>query len=99
MKKLEAEGILSPPEADEVGGLWLVNPVIPPIPPEDRVTKTMEVQEDINKKSEFCSKQEAEKAEIFPKQGEKMSKDAKKFAERLSQVRTELNNLDSDIKV
>ena len=67
--------------------------------PEDRVTKTMEVQEDINKKSEFCSKQEAEKAEIFPKQGEKMSKDAKKFAERLSQVRTELNNLDSDIKV
>merc|ERR1719228_1324871 len=54
--------------------------------PEDRVTKTMEVQEDINKKSEFCSKQEAEKAEIFPKQGEKMSKDAKKFAERLSQA-------------
>ena len=46
--------------------------------PEDRVTKTMEVQEDINKKSEFCSKQEAEKAEIFPKQGEKISKDAKK---------------------
>ena len=46
--------------------------------PEDRVTKTMEVQEDINKKSEFCAKQEAEKVEIFPKQGEKMSKDAKK---------------------
>ena len=46
--------------------------------PEDRVTKTMEVQEDINKKSEFCSKQEAEKTEIFPKQGEKISKDAKK---------------------
>merc|ERR1712088_1021605 len=31
--------------------------------PEDRVTKTMEVQEDINKKSEFCSKQETEKGE------------------------------------
>ena len=35
MKKLEAEGILRPPDADEVGGLWLVNPVIPPMPPED----------------------------------------------------------------
>jgi len=66
--------------------------------PEDRVTKTMEVQEDINKKSEFCSKQEAEKAEIFPKQGEKMTKDAKKFTDRLGGVRAELNNLDGDIK-
>merc|ERR1719397_777872 len=65
---------------------------------EDRVTKTMEVQEDINKKSEFCSKQEAEKAEIFPKQGEKMTKDAKKFTDRLGGVRAELNNLDGDIK-
>ena len=66
--------------------------------PEDRVTKTMEVQEDINKKSEFCGKQEAEKAEIFPKPGEKMSKDAKKFSDRLGTVRGELNTLDADIK-
>merc|ERR1711915_914907 len=66
--------------------------------PEDRVTKTMEVQEDITKKSEFCSKQETEKAEIFPKQGEKMSSDAKKFVERLTNVRSELNNLDAEIK-
>merc|ERR1719412_1863351 len=66
--------------------------------PEDRVTKTMEVQEDINKKSEFCGKQEAEKAEIFPKPGEKMSKDAKKFSARLGTVRGELNTLDADIK-
>merc|ERR1712227_944653 len=44
--------------------------------PEDRVTKTMEVQEDINKKSEFCGKQETEKGEIFPKGGEKVSSDA-----------------------
>merc|ERR1719193_1944750 len=54
--------------------------------PEDRVTKTMEVQEDITKKSEFCAKQEAEKGEIFPKPGEKMSSDAKKFADRLNTV-------------
>jgi len=66
--------------------------------PEDRVTKTMEVQEDINKKSEFCGKQETEKAEIFPKGGEKVSSDAKKFIERLKKVRDELNKLDSEIK-
>merc|ERR1740116_135287 len=66
--------------------------------PEDRVTKTMEVQEDINKKSEFCGKQETEKAEIFPKQGEKVSSDAKKFIERLKTVRTVLTNLDEEIK-
>merc|ERR1711915_684063 len=66
--------------------------------PEDRVTKTMEVQEDINKKSEFCGKQETEKNEIFPKQGEKMSSDAKKFMERLKNVRNELNKLDEEIK-
>ena len=66
--------------------------------PEDRVTKTMEVQEDINKKSEFCGKQETEKNEIFPKQGEKVSSDAKKFQERLKTVRTELNKLDEEIK-
>ena len=56
--------------------------------PEDRVTKTMEVQEDINKKSEFCSKQETEKGEIFPKGGEKVSSDAKKFIKRLETVRS-----------
>eukprot|EP00092_Neocalanus_flemingeri_P001577 GFUD01001682.1.p1 GENE.GFUD01001682.1~~GFUD01001682.1.p1 ORF type:complete len:640 (+),score=215.17 GFUD01001682.1:51-1970(+) len=66
--------------------------------PEDRVTKTMEVQEDINKKSDFCGKQETEKNDIFPKQGEKVSSDAKKFMERLKNVRTELNKLDEEIK-
>merc|ERR1739838_167628 len=66
--------------------------------PEDRVTKTMEVQEDINKKSEFCGKQETEKNEIFPKQGEQVSSDAKKFIERLKNVRSELNKLDEEIK-
>ena len=66
--------------------------------PKDRVTKTMEVQEDINKKSEFCSKQETEKGEIFPKGGEKVSSDAKKFIKRLETVRSELNKLDAEIK-
>merc|ERR1719348_74504 len=66
--------------------------------PEDRVTKTMEVQEDINRKSDFCTKQETERDEIFPKQGEKVPSDAKKFLERIKNVRTELNNLDTEIK-
>merc|ERR1712045_1034884 len=66
--------------------------------PEDRVTKSMEFAEDLHKKSEFCSKQEAEKEEIFPKQGEKVSSDAKKFIERLKTVRNELNKLDEEIK-
>merc|ERR1711884_873383 len=66
--------------------------------PEDRVTKSMEFAEDLHKKSEFCGKQEAEKEEIFPKQGEKMSSDAKKFVERLKNVRSELNKLDEEIK-
>merc|ERR1719370_1966618 len=67
--------------------------------PEDRVTKTMEVQEDINKKSEFCGKQETEKAEIFPKQGEKVSSDAKKFIERLKNVRATLDALADEASV
>lgn len=66
--------------------------------PEDRVTKSMEVQEDISKKSDFCNKQEAEKSEIFPKPGEKVSSDAKKFIERLKTVRNELNKLDDEVK-
>jgi len=66
--------------------------------PEDRVTKSMEFAEDLHKKSEFCGKQEAEKEEIFPKQGEKVSSDAKKFLERLKTVRNELNKLDEEIK-
>merc|ERR1719170_98106 len=35
--------------------------------PEDRVTKSMELQEDISRKSEFTKKLEQEKDDIFPK--------------------------------
>jgi hypothetical protein len=65
--------------------------------PEDRVTKSMELQEDLNKKSEFTKKLEVEKEEIFPKQGEKVSSDAKKFIERLKKVRSTLNALDEEV--
>merc|ERR1719312_1726554 len=65
--------------------------------PEDRVTKSMELQEDLNKKSEFTKKLETEKEDIFPKQGEKVSSDAKKFIERLKKVRTILDALDDEV--
>jgi len=61
--------------------------------PEDRVTKSMELQEDLTKKSEFTKKLEVEKEEIFPKAGEKVSSDAKKFIERLKKVRATLDAL------
>ena len=68
---------------------------IPPaeMGPEDRVTKSMEFQEDLDKKSEFTKKIEQEKDEIFPKAGEKVSSDAKKFIERLKTVRSTLDGL------
>merc|ERR1719187_1174023 len=65
--------------------------------PEDRVTKSMELQEDLNKKSEFTKKLEIEKEDIFPKAGEKVSSDAKKFIERLKKVRSTLDALDEEV--
>jgi len=61
--------------------------------PEDRVTKSMELQEDLDKKSEFTKKLEQEKDDIFPKPGEKVSSDAKKFIERLKKIRATVNGL------
>merc|ERR1712061_197873 len=67
--------------------------------PEDRVTKSMELQEDLNKKSEFTKKLEVEKEDIFPKAGEKVSSDAKKFIERLKKVRSTLDALAEEASV
>merc|ERR1712088_403807 len=67
--------------------------------PEDRVTKSMELQEDLNKKSEFTKKLEVEKEDIFPKAGEKVSSDAKKFIERLKKVRATLDALAEEASV
>merc|ERR1712054_197522 len=64
--------------------------------PEDRVTKSMELQEDISKKSDFTKKLEQEKEDTFPKAGEKVSSDAKKFIERLKSVRSTLNALEKE---
>ncbi|QQP37588.1 Uncharacterized protein FKW44_017894, partial [Caligus rogercresseyi] len=67
--------------------------------PEDKVTKTMEVMEDLQKKSDFTRKQEVEKDEIFPHQGEeRVPSDAKKFIVRLEKIRTTLDNMAEEAK-
>ena len=66
--------------------------------PEDRVTKTMEVQEDLRKKSEFTKKQEIEREDIFPKADEKVPSGAKKFNARLEKVRETIDALEEEVK-
>ena len=66
--------------------------------PEDRVTKTMEVQEDLRKKSEYTKKQEAEREDIFPKADEKVPSDAKKFNARLENVRKTMDSMEEEVK-
>merc|ERR1712073_140966 len=66
--------------------------------PEDRVTKAMEVQEDLLKKSDFTKKQELEKEDIFPKGDEKVPSDAKKFIARLEKIRKTLDSLTEEVK-
>merc|ERR1712110_1336654 len=66
--------------------------------PEDRVTKSMEVQEDLLKKSEHTKKQEVEREDIFPKGDEKVPSDAKKFNARLETVRKTMDSMDEEVK-
>lgn len=66
--------------------------------PEDRVTKAMELQEDILEKSEFLKKQEEEKENIFPKSDEKVTEDAKFFLDRLTSARKTIDALTEEVK-
>ncbi len=45
-----------------------------PPDPEDRVTKTMELTEDLLRRNTVCAKAEDKKVELFPTKGEKISK-------------------------
>lgn len=51
--------------------------------PEIKITKVMELLEDLSRKSYIADKLEQEKNDIFPKPGEKVSLDAKAFLTRL----------------
>lgn len=66
--------------------------------PEDRVTKTMEIQEDLLKKSEYLKKQEQERESIFPQGDEKVPSDAKKFMARLEKARQNIDALYDEVK-
>uniref|UniRef100_A0A0K2U322 Uncharacterized protein n=2 Tax=Caligidae TaxID=72034 RepID=A0A0K2U322_LEPSM len=66
--------------------------------PEDKVTKTMEIMEDLQKKSEFTRKQEIEKEDIFPKGDERVPSDAKKFIARLDKIRKTIDNMEEESK-
>lgn len=66
--------------------------------PEERVTRAMELMEDILKRNNTCVKAEEKKVEIFPPKGEKISKDAREFVERLKLVRADLNKLDEEVQ-
>ena len=66
--------------------------------PEDRVTRAMEIQEDLEDKSEFLRIQEAEKKLLFPGEDEKVSTDAKTFLDRLGKVRATLDALVEEVK-
>jgi len=66
--------------------------------PEDRVTKAMELLEDLLKKIAICTKAEEKKTEIFPAEGKKMSKEAKEFVDRLKACRDGLTKLDDEVQ-
>merc|ERR1719312_1567853 len=66
--------------------------------PEDRVTKAMELVEDLLKKIAICTKAEEKKIEIFPAEGKKMSKEAKEFVDRLKACRDGLTKLDEEVQ-
>lgn len=61
--------------------------------PEAKITKIMELLEDISKKSDITERLEQEKNDIFPKHGERMSTDAKAFISRLKEISSTLTKL------
>ena len=66
--------------------------------PEDRVTKTMEFQEDLRKKIEFLAAQENTKEDIFPKPDEKIPSDAKKYIAHLDGLHKTIYAMDEEVK-
>jgi len=74
------------------------DPADTPPDPEDRVTKAMELLEDLLRKISICSKAEEKKIEIFPAEGKKLSKEAKEFVDRLKACRDGLTKLDEEVQ-
>jgi len=68
-----------------------------PPDPEEKCGKVMELSEDTAKKLNVCKQLEEKREGMFPKEGTKMSKDAKEFLERLKQLRECLDRLEKDL--
>ena len=66
--------------------------------PEDRVTKTMEFQEDLKKKLEFMTTQQNVREDIFPKADEKIPSDAKPFIGQLDKIQNTMNAMEEEVK-
>jgi len=65
--------------------------------PEEKCGKVLELAEDLLKRSNTCKGLEEKRVDMFPKDGTKMSKDAKDFLERLKRLRDTITGLDRDI--
>jgi len=70
--------------------------LLPP-DPEEKCGKVLELAEDLLKKSNVCKQLEEKRPDMFPKEGQKMSRDAKEFLERLKTLRDGMTTLDDDI--
>merc|ERR1719320_1105918 len=70
--------------------------LLPP-DPEEKCGKVLELAEDLLKKSNICKTLEEKKEAMFPKEGQKMSRDAKEFLERLKALRDGMTTLDNDL--
>jgi len=70
--------------------------LLPP-DPEEKCGKVLELAEDLLKKSNTCKQLEDKKPDMFPKEGQKISRDAKEFLERLKNLRDGMTKLDDDI--
>jgi len=70
--------------------------LLPP-DPEEKCGKVLEVAEDLLKRSHTCKGLEEKRVDMFPKEGAKMSKDAKDFLERLKKLRGTITDLDDQI--
>jgi len=65
--------------------------------PEEKCGKVLELAEDLLKKSNACKGLEDKKPDMFPKEGQKVSRDAKEFLDRLKALRDGMTTLDDNI--
>ena len=65
--------------------------------PKITIFQVLEVAEDLLKRSHTCKTLEEKRVDMFPKEGAKMSKDAKDFLERLKKLRGTITDLDDQI--